>query len=214
MLEQALQHYADHCASCHGSDGGGDTADWSRALSEGSRHARDATQSLSDGELFSIIEHGIRLDRHAGLGHGNARRRARQLGAGALRQRLPTLSADDIERIEALSPKTPAQLKEEEEIRRFLEGDAERNPAPHEGTTGLNSMSSKRFFCYDAGDVSRRTFVKGLALGGAVAGLARGDTARTGHPPAAWTTLSGTDFDLRIGETPMNFTGLRGSRSP
>ena len=24
---------------------------------------------------------------------------------------------------------------------------------------------------------------------------------------STWTTLSGTDFDLRIGETPMNFTG-------
>jgi CopA family copper-resistance protein len=28
-----------------------------------------------------------------------------------------------------------------------------------------------------------------------------------GNPPASWRTLAGTDFDLRIGETPMNFTG-------
>ena len=28
-----------------------------------------------------------------------------------------------------------------------------------------------------------------------------------GHRPAAWTDLSGTEFDLRIGETPTNFTG-------
>ena len=56
---------------------------------------------------------------------------------------------------------------------------------------------------------SRRMFVKGLAIGGAVAGLglwrpsawASTDVGR--HP----TVLSGTDFDLTIGETLMNFTG-------
>ena len=56
---------------------------------------------------------------------------------------------------------------------------------------------------------SRRTFVKGLAIGGAVAGLGV-------WRPSAWastdvgrqpTVLSGTDFDLTIGETLMNFTG-------
>jgi CopA family copper-resistance protein len=58
-------------------------------------------------------------------------------------------------------------------------------------------------------DVSRRTFVKGLASGGAAAGLGlwRTPALAQGNPPAGWATLSGTEFDLRIGETPMNFTG-------
>ncbi|MGK4545701.1 multicopper oxidase domain-containing protein, partial [Xanthomonas hortorum pv. gardneri] len=55
---------------------------------------------------------------------------------------------------------------------------------------------------------SRRRFVQGLALGGAVAGLGF-------WPKASWAlkgpgqpnVLSGTEFDLTIGETPMNFTG-------
>jgi FtsP/CotA-like multicopper oxidase with cupredoxin domain len=57
--------------------------------------------------------------------------------------------------------------------------------------------------------VSRRTFVKGLAAGGAIAGLGLRDTLAfaQAHQPTRWTTLSGTDFDLRIGETPMNLTG-------
>ncbi len=61
------------------------------------------------------------------------------------------------------------------------------------------------------GDVpshSRRTFVKGLAMGGAAAAVGLWD-------PFAWASdarrepevLTGTDFDLTIGETPMNFTG-------
>ena len=59
------------------------------------------------------------------------------------------------------------------------------------------------------GQISRRTFVKGLAVGGAAAGLGLWGTPALaqGHRPAAWTDLSGTEFDLRIGETPMNFTG-------
>ncbi|GMV20579.1 MAG: hypothetical protein AMXMBFR57_05280 [Acidimicrobiia bacterium] len=56
---------------------------------------------------------------------------------------------------------------------------------------------------------SRRTFVKGLAVGGAAAGLGL-------WPAPAWAQvggrqatreLTGTSFDLRIGETAMNFTG-------
>ena len=58
-------------------------------------------------------------------------------------------------------------------------------------------------------DISRRTFVKGLAVGGAGVGLGVWQTPALaeGNPPVAWRTLSGTDFDLRIGETPMDFTG-------
>jgi CopA family copper-resistance protein len=57
---------------------------------------------------------------------------------------------------------------------------------------------------------SRRTFVKGLAAGGVVAGLGMWrDTAAAqgGAPRQATATLSGTDFDLDFGETAVNFTG-------
>ena len=55
---------------------------------------------------------------------------------------------------------------------------------------------------------SRRRFVQGLVAGGAVAALGA-------WPRASWAVraegipniLAGTDFDLVIGETPMNFTG-------
>jgi FtsP/CotA-like multicopper oxidase with cupredoxin domain len=59
--------------------------------------------------------------------------------------------------------------------------------------------------------INRRTFVKGLAIGGAAAGLGVwpsrgfGQGNPDGLPPQL--TLTGTDFDLRIGESPVNFTG-------
>ncbi|MBS7457914.1 copper resistance system multicopper oxidase [Coralloluteibacterium stylophorae] len=57
--------------------------------------------------------------------------------------------------------------------------------------------------------VSRRRFVQGLAAGGAVAGLGlwprQSWALRTQGVP---NILSGTEFDLTIGETPANFTGV------
>ena len=53
---------------------------------------------------------------------------------------------------------------------------------------------------------SRRRFVKGLATGGALAGLWPRQLwalKSPGHP----TVLAGTDFRLSINETPVNFTG-------
>jgi CopA family copper-resistance protein len=57
--------------------------------------------------------------------------------------------------------------------------------------------------------VSRRTFVKGLAVAGAGASVASWGTRASaqGNAPSKWKEIDGTDLDLRIGETPMNFTG-------
>ena len=57
---------------------------------------------------------------------------------------------------------------------------------------------------------SRRTFVKGLAAGGAVAasGLWRETPLFADRlSPQPTRELRGTEFDLQIGETPVNFTG-------
>ena len=48
-------------------------------------------------------------------------------------------------------------------------------------------------------------------MGGVVAGVGlwKDCAFAQGNPPAAWRTLAGSVFDLKIGETPMNFTGTR-----
>jgi CopA family copper-resistance protein len=58
--------------------------------------------------------------------------------------------------------------------------------------------------------VSRRAFVKGLTVGGVALGFGQwgnSSSAKSANTPVPWRELSGADFDLRIGETPMNFTG-------
>jgi CopA family copper-resistance protein len=61
--------------------------------------------------------------------------------------------------------------------------------------------------------LSRRTFVKGLAMGGAVAsaGLWQYPAWAQGTTRQSPATLSGTSFDLAIGETPLNLTGTQRS---
>ncbi len=56
--------------------------------------------------------------------------------------------------------------------------------------------------------VSRRTFVKGLSAGGAVAAFGEWpQAAAQPGQPRSQETLRGRSFDLAIGETRMNFTG-------
>jgi mono/diheme cytochrome c family protein len=60
-LQEAMAHFADHCAPCHGNDGGGDTL-YGKGLYPKPPDLRLAeTQKLSDGELFWIIENGVRF---------------------------------------------------------------------------------------------------------------------------------------------------------
>ncbi|MGN2250224.1 copper resistance system multicopper oxidase [Frateuria sp. GZRe14] len=59
-------------------------------------------------------------------------------------------------------------------------------------------------------DLSRRRFVQGVAVGGAVAGfgLLRPSSARALASPGQPTVLRGTDFHLEVAETPVNYTGV------
>ena len=56
-------------------------------------------------------------------------------------------------------------------------------------------------------DITRRTFVKGLAAGGAVVASGWRPAYAAWQERVATSELSGTNFDLRIGETTVDFTG-------
>jgi mono/diheme cytochrome c family protein len=61
VLAEARAHFADHCALCHGNDGRGDTPIGRNLYPKAPDLRALATQSLSDGELFYIIENGVRF---------------------------------------------------------------------------------------------------------------------------------------------------------
>jgi mono/diheme cytochrome c family protein len=123
VMEEALAHFADHCASCHGNDGTGST-DIGRSFYPPAPDMRAAaTQNLTDGELFSIIENGVRLTGMPAWGTGTAEGEHQSWALVHFIRRLPSLTPDDIARMEELNPKSPEQFREEEEIRRFLAGE-------------------------------------------------------------------------------------------
>jgi mono/diheme cytochrome c family protein len=67
-VAEGRDHFADHCALCHGNDGRGDTV-INRGLYPPAPDLRaHGTQDLSDGEIFAIIENGIRFTGMPGWG--------------------------------------------------------------------------------------------------------------------------------------------------
>lgn len=129
VLEEGLEHFADHCASCHANNGSGDT-EIGRNLYPRAPDMRAApTQELSDGELFSIIENGIRLTGMPAWGTGTPEGQRASWALVHFIRRLPALTDDEIARMEQLNPKTAEQWREEEAARRFLAGE-DAKPAP------------------------------------------------------------------------------------
>jgi mono/diheme cytochrome c family protein len=129
VLEEGLAHFADHCATCHANDGSGDSP-MGRSFYPPAPDMRVArTQQLTDGELFSIIEHGIRLTGMPAWGTGTPEGQRASWALVHFMRRLPTLTEDEIARMEQLNPQTAEQWREEEEARRFLAGE-DVKPAP------------------------------------------------------------------------------------
>src|SRR5262245_59946827 len=60
-LREGRDHWADHCASCHANDGSGGTSVGKNLFPPAPDMRLPATQELTDGELFYIIERGVPL---------------------------------------------------------------------------------------------------------------------------------------------------------
>jgi len=68
VLAEARDHYADHCAVCHANDGSGATRINDGLYPPAPDLREKETQRLSDGELFRIIQNGIRFTGMPGWG--------------------------------------------------------------------------------------------------------------------------------------------------
>lgn len=64
----ALDHFADHCAICHGNDGSGKTLINAGLYPPAPDLRRPETQNLRDGEIFYIIKNGVRFTGMPGWG--------------------------------------------------------------------------------------------------------------------------------------------------
>src|ERR1700676_1784316 len=60
-LRAGIDHFADHCATCHANDGSGNTMFGNGLYPKPPDMRTVETQKMSDGELYYTIENGVRL---------------------------------------------------------------------------------------------------------------------------------------------------------
>ena len=130
IVQEGMEHFADHCAVCHANDGSGNT-EMSRGLYPRAPDMRlPATQSLSDAELFYIIENGVRLTGMPGWSNGTKDGETSSWHLVHFIRHLPTLTEEEVAQMEDLNPRTPGEMQQREEEKKFLQGgDADAPPA-------------------------------------------------------------------------------------
>jgi mono/diheme cytochrome c family protein len=123
ILKQGMDHWADHCATCHANNGSGDT-EMGRNFYPPAPDMRNAeTQSLSDGELYYIIRNGVPLTGMPAWGDPRLGNSDSQTWAlVSFIRHLPTLTPGEVAGMQKLNPKSAAEREEEQEEEDFLNG--------------------------------------------------------------------------------------------
>jgi mono/diheme cytochrome c family protein len=122
LLAEGRAHFADHCALCHGNDGRGQTEIGRNLYPKAPDMSQADTQSLSDGELFSIIKNGIRLTGMPAWGQDTPADDHASWQLVHFIRHLPAITAAEIEEMEAHNPVSPDELREQKEEEEFLNG--------------------------------------------------------------------------------------------
>ncbi|MDP9190785.1 MAG: c-type cytochrome [Acidobacteriota bacterium] len=137
VLEEGRAHFADHCAGCHGNDGKGE-AMGKQMYPRAPDMTLAATQSLADGELFAIIENGVRLTGMPGFGSGTAESASGSWQLVHFIRHLPKLAPEELAAMEKLNPKSPSEYEAMQAEEEFLRGKGsseenhETTPAHHQ----------------------------------------------------------------------------------
>ena len=129
VLADARAHWADHCAGCHANNGSGETAMGKNSYPPAPDMRLDATQQMTDGELFFIIQNGIRMSAMPAWGGSDHDEQDSWKLVHFIRH-LPQLTIQERMEMERLNPKSQDEWKEEQEEEKFLRGE-ESNETNH-----------------------------------------------------------------------------------
>ena len=128
----ARAHWADHCAGCHANDGSGDTPMGKRTYPPAPDMRLASTQQMTDGELFYIIQNGIRFSGMPAWGDGSDHDAQDSWKLVHFIRHLPQLTPQEKREMEGMNPKSPDEIKEEQEEEKFLKGEDHNEPqTPH-----------------------------------------------------------------------------------
>jgi mono/diheme cytochrome c family protein len=127
-------HFADHCATCHGNDGRGDTLIGHGLYPKPPDLRASQTQKLSDGEMFWIIENGVRLTGMPAFGGTGSEHGGTDDSWKLVHfiRHLPALTVEERLEMEKYNPKGPDDREEEQEENDFLNGASAKPPSKPE----------------------------------------------------------------------------------
>jgi mono/diheme cytochrome c family protein len=106
-LWRGMEHYARYCALCHANDGSGTRTPLGSGLYPKPPDLRaGATQQLTDGELFYIIDNGVRFTGMPAFGTGESTPAgdAQLWELVQFVRHLPDLTTDEISEMEGMNP--------------------------------------------------------------------------------------------------------------
>jgi mono/diheme cytochrome c family protein len=134
-LAEGRAHWADHCFTCHANDGSGDTVLGKHLYPPAPDMRLPATQQLTDGELFYIIQNGIRLTGMPAWGNESSPGVVGHDEEDSWKlvhfiRHLPQLTLEEKKAMEKMNPKSPDELREEQEEERFLRGEDSHEAIP------------------------------------------------------------------------------------
>ncbi|MGZ8422406.1 MAG: c-type cytochrome [Nitrospira sp.] len=123
LMKDARAHFADHCASCHANNGSGQTAIGRNVYPKSPDLRLPDTQTMSDGELFFVIQNGIRFTAMPAWGTGDPAKDSGSWQLVHFIRHLPSLTEEELQEMKSLNPKTKKEVEEEALFELFLQGD-------------------------------------------------------------------------------------------
>lgn len=128
-LKEARMHFADHCATCHGNDGKGQTTIGQGMYPKVPDLTKPDSQSMTDGELFFIIHNGIRFTGMPAWGKGPPEKDRDSWRLVHFIRHLPKITPGEVEEMMHYNPISEMERAEEAEIEKFLSGEDAGGPS-------------------------------------------------------------------------------------
>jgi mono/diheme cytochrome c family protein len=105
-IRAGMEHFADHCATCHANDGSGHSFFGQGLYPKPPDLRAAATQSKSDGELYYTIQNGVRLSGMPAFSEAHTPEKTWRLILFI--RHLPQITPEELNEIKALNPKRQA----------------------------------------------------------------------------------------------------------
>ena len=102
-IRAGMEHFSDHCATCHSNDGGGETLFGKGLYPKPPDLRAAATQNKSDGELYYTIDNGVRLSGMPAFSEAHTTAQTWRLVLFI--RHLPQISPEELNEMKALNPK-------------------------------------------------------------------------------------------------------------